>query len=162
MRVKTRVPEKRKIEVDYEVPCKECHRTYIGETKRALKVRLGEHKQVAKRGDPKNGIAVHAHEPNHMIDWDGARVKRSSMTNYWQRRTTEAIHIKLSEENMSLDGGLQLYTRWDPGLNPSWPTHGLFRVGPNRPLSFHPLTFMTHAPHPSLQLWPITHLYSVL
>ena len=61
------------------------------------------HKQVIKRGDPKNGIAVPArvqtHESNHMIDWDGARVKRSGMTNYWQRRTTEAIHIKLSEES---------------------------------------------------------------
>ena len=63
----------------YEVPCKECHQTYIGETKRTLKVRLGEHKQAVKRGDPKNGIAVHAHESNHVIDWDGARVKRSSM-----------------------------------------------------------------------------------
>ena len=100
-----------------EVPCKECHLTYIGETKRTLKVRLGEHKQVVKRGAPKNGIAVHAHESNHMIDWDGARVKRSGMTGYWQRRTTEAIHIK-SEETMNLDGGLQLSTVWNPVLNP--------------------------------------------
>ena len=91
-------------------PCKECHQTYIGETKRTLKVRLGEHKQAVKRGDPKNGIAVHAHESNHMIDWDGVRVKRSGMTGYWQRKTTEAIHIKLSGKTMNLDGGLQLST----------------------------------------------------
>ena len=62
---------------------------------------------MVKRGDLKNGIAVNAHDSNHMIDWDGARVKRSGMTNYWQRRTTEVIHIKLSEETMNLDGGLQ-------------------------------------------------------
>ena len=66
----------------YEVPCKECHQTYIAETKRTLKVRLGEHKQAVKRGDPKNGIAVHAHESNQVIDLDGARVKRSGMTGY--------------------------------------------------------------------------------
>ena len=30
-----------------------------------LKVRLGEHKQAVKRGDPKNGIAIHAHESQH-------------------------------------------------------------------------------------------------
>ena len=104
--------------VVYEVPCKECHQTYIGETKRTLKVRLGEHKQAVKHGDPKNGIAVHAHESNHTIDWDGARVKRSGMTGYWQRRTIEAIHIKLSEKTMNLDGGLQLPTVWNPVLNP--------------------------------------------
>ena len=82
-----------------------------------LKVRLGECKAV-KRGDPKNGITVYAHESNHMIDWDGARVKRSGMTGYWQRRTAEAIHIKMSEETVNLDGGLQLSTVWSPVLNP--------------------------------------------
>ena len=50
-------------------------RVYIGETKRTLKVRLGEHKQAVRRGDPKNGIAVHTH--NHTIDWDDAQVRRS-------------------------------------------------------------------------------------
>ena len=64
----------------YEVPCKEYDKCYIGETKRTLKVRLGEHKQVVKRGDPKNGIAVHAHESNHTIDWDEAR---SNVSGYW-------------------------------------------------------------------------------
>ena len=81
-------------------------------------MRLSEHKQAVKRGDPKNGIAVHAHESNHMIDWDGARVKRSGMTGYWQRRTIEAIYIKLNEKTMNLDGGLQLPTVWNPVLNP--------------------------------------------
>ena len=70
-----------------------------------------------KHVDPKNGIAVRTHELNHTIDWDGARVKRSGMTGYWQRRTIEAIHIKLSEKTMYLDGGLQLPTIWNPVLN---------------------------------------------
>ena len=116
MRVKSL--EERKRGVVYEVPCKECHQTYIRETKRTLKVRLGEHKQAVKRGDPKNSIAVHAHESNHTIDWDGAKVKRSGMTGYWQRRAIEAIHIKLSEKTMNLDGGLQLPTVWNPVLKP--------------------------------------------
>ena len=125
--------------VVYEVPCKEWHQTYIGETKRTLKVRLREHKQVVKRGDPKNGIAAHTHESNHTIDWDGARVKRSGMTGYWQRRTTEAIHIKLSEKTMNLDGSLQLPTIWNPVLNAPWPTLGLSRVCFSRPLPPHPM-----------------------
>ena len=46
MRLKTRMPEERKRGVVYEVPCKECSKTYVGETKRTLKVRLEEHKQA--------------------------------------------------------------------------------------------------------------------
>ena len=119
MQVKTCIPEERKRGVVYEVSCKECHHTYIGETKRTLKVRLREHKQAVKRGDPKNSIAVHAHESNHTIDWDGSRVKRSSMIGYRQRRTIEAIHIKLSEKTMNLDHGLQLPTILEPSPEPT-------------------------------------------
>ena len=86
MKVKTRVPEEKKRRVVYEVPCKECSKTYIGETKRMLKVRLGEHKQAVKRGDPKNVIAVHAYETQHGIDWNGAQVKKME-ANYLRRRT---------------------------------------------------------------------------
>ena len=53
----------------------------------------------------KNGTTVHARESNHTIRWDGARVKRSGMTGYCQRRTTEPIHIKQNEKTMNLDGG---------------------------------------------------------
>ena len=73
----------------YKVPCKECYKIYIRETKRNLKVRLSERKQVMKKGDPKNGIAVHAHESHHGIDWDGATVKRT-VTNYQHRTAAEA------------------------------------------------------------------------
>ena len=69
MRVKTTTPQYRRKRVVYKVPCKEeCDKYYIGETGRTLKIRLGEHKLAVKRGDPKNGIAVHAHESNHTID----------------------------------------------------------------------------------------------
>ena len=38
----------------YEVPCKDCSKTYIRETK----VRFSEHKQAVKRGEPKNNMPV--------------------------------------------------------------------------------------------------------
>ena len=59
--------EKRK-EVVYQAPCKDCPKVYIGESKRPLKTRISEHKQAVKRGDEKNGIAVHAHTTNHSIN----------------------------------------------------------------------------------------------
>jgi len=70
-----------------------------------------------KRGDLKNGIAVHAHESHHVIDWDYATVKRT-VSGYWQRRMTEAIHIRMSRGTKNLDSGLQLPTIWNPILNP--------------------------------------------
>ena len=64
MRVKQKMPEEKKKEVVYQVPCKDCPKVYIGETKRTLKIRISEHKQAVKKGDEKNGIAVHAHNIN--------------------------------------------------------------------------------------------------
>ena len=59
MKLKTHVPDERKRGVVYEVLCKEYKKTYVGEMKRTLRVK---HKQAVKKGNPKNGIAVHAHE----------------------------------------------------------------------------------------------------
>ena len=59
MQVKNRTPEQKQTGVVYEIHCKNCPEVYVGETKRTLKVRLSEHRQVVKGVDPKNGIAVH-------------------------------------------------------------------------------------------------------
>ena len=72
MQVKSRTPEQKQTGVVYKIPCKECPEVYVGETKRTLKVRLSEHRQAVKRGDPKNGIAVHVQKTNHCINWEGA------------------------------------------------------------------------------------------
>ena len=60
--VKTHIPEEERKGVMYEVLCKECQKTSVGDTKKMLKVRLREHRQAVKKGDPKNGVAVHAHK----------------------------------------------------------------------------------------------------
>ena len=83
-----------------------------------LRVRRGEHKQAVKKGNPKNGIAVHGHETQHEITWNGAEEKKME-ANYWKRRTFEAIQIKASGETKNLDSGLQLSSVWNPIWNPS-------------------------------------------
>jgi len=82
----------------YDVPCKDCRKTYIGETKWALRARriYKEHRQAVKSGDPKNEIAVHVHNTQHAINWMGAR-GRNRKANYCSRRTIEAIQIKHNE-----------------------------------------------------------------
>ena len=76
--------------VVYKVPCLDCDRSYIGETGRNLK-RLVEHKAAMKRCDTKNGIAVHAWEQQHRVNWDEASVLARE-PRYW-RRVLEAIEI---------------------------------------------------------------------
>ena len=50
-----------------------------------LTVRLEEHNQALKRGDPKSGIVVHAHESHNVMDWVGTTVK-TSVSGYWPRK----------------------------------------------------------------------------
>ena len=83
----TCVPEERKTGFVYEVPSKECSKTHVGETKRTLKVRLGEHNKLQREAIPKMELqSTHAHKTQHEIDWNGAQMKKMGV-NYWKRST---------------------------------------------------------------------------
>ena len=71
-RVKTPRPEMKKNMI-YEIPCKDCNMSYIGETGRSLQKRMTEHKAAVRRGDQKNGVAVHVQKYDHRVDWEAAR-----------------------------------------------------------------------------------------
>ena len=67
--VKNKIPqEKKKAEV-YTIPCHNCNTNYVGETGRTLQKRIEEHKSAVRRGDEKNGIAVHVKKTQHDINW---------------------------------------------------------------------------------------------
>ena len=88
-------------------------RMNIGEeTERTLEKRLKEHRGAVKRNDMKNGIAVHAWNTEHRVDWEAATVKQVE-THYTRRRIIEAIHIKKQKVTSKLDCG--------QSLNPIWP-----------------------------------------
>ena len=72
-----------------------------------------ENKTGCETWDPKNGIAVNAHQIQHAVDWDGAKMK----TSVSGEENHRSIHIQLSEGTMNLDNGLQLPTMWNPILN---------------------------------------------
>ena len=100
-----------------------CCKLDRGESKRALKLRLVEHKRAVQKSDVNNGIAMHVANANHSFDWVNARVVKT-VPGYWERRTTEAILIKKSQKPMNLDNGLLLPSVWNPVLlNPPPPTH---------------------------------------
>ena len=56
--------------VVYRIPCS-CGKQYIGETKRALGVRLKEHQAATRRGEvEKSAISEYAWEEKHHPAWD--------------------------------------------------------------------------------------------
>ena len=116
VQVKEKIPAENQKEVVYEVPCKDCGLKYIGETRRNLKTRMTEHKGAVRRGDERNGIAVHVYQLQHRINWESARVQMSGR-GYWNRRTLEAIQIRKEHRTMNLDCGLHISPVWNPLLD---------------------------------------------
>ena len=86
--------DKRKLEDNancvYEIPCKSCDSTYIGETGRLFGTRLSEHKsevdkickkkytraerKASETEQNKSAITDHVAINNHLIDWEEAKV----------------------------------------------------------------------------------------
>ena len=108
-------------EAIYEVPCKGCSQTYIGETGRLLKTRLAEHKAEADKIDAraftrsqrkstssetfKSAISDHVAATNHVIGWEEAKLidQEQDKTTRWLK---EAIWIRSRGKNsMNKDEG---------------------------------------------------------
>ena len=83
IKVKNPRPQLLKEEV-YEVPCMDCSRSYIGEMGRTLQKKLVEYKTAVRRGDTNNGIAVHAWDHQHRVDWENSSVMKQE-PGYWKR-----------------------------------------------------------------------------
>ncbi len=113
MKVKTPREKSKMKGVVYEIPCMDCSKVYIGETRRTLDKRLKEHQYAVKRHDEKNGIAVHAWNSNHKVNWLEAKVKER-VENYTRRRITEAVVIQSLPSTSNLDNGLELNPTWQP------------------------------------------------
>ena len=70
--------------VVYQIPCRDCTGIYIGETGRAYKTRLAEHKRdlkpanLAKVDDnnfnKKTALVKHVITKDHRVDWDHSKI----------------------------------------------------------------------------------------
>ena len=110
---------------------------YIGRTGRTLKKRLKEHDYSVRRGDQKNGRAVHAWEKEHRVNWAAAKV-RIVGTNLRKRKVLEAITIKGEKQNNNLDCGLQLSTVWNTLLEQLATRQASTRSPPQTQTNLHP------------------------
>ena len=71
----------------YELPCTDCTKVYIRETRRNLRTRLKEHKYAVKRNDDRNGIAVHAQTQSTLGGCKGQSHPREQLHQQLRRGT---------------------------------------------------------------------------
>ena len=117
-KVKDIDPAIKKSGVVYQIPCKNCDFTYIGETKRSLETRLKEHQTATKRGETERfAIAEHACNEHHHPDWDNTSILDQAKHNS-TLLVKEAMHISLAEANTLLnrDQGTTIADCWKPIL----------------------------------------------
>lgn len=100
----------------YEVPCKNCTKTYIGQTNRRISVRTEEHKLAVRNKTATSSLAQHVIETGHAIDFENTRTVMRS-THLRTRTVREAIEIDRRPNSMNKrDDAQRLPMIWRPLL----------------------------------------------
>ena len=96
--------------VVYQIPCRDCTGIYIGETGRAYKTRLAEHKRdlkpanLAKVDDnnfnKKTALVKHVITKDHRVDWDHSKILTFE-TDFTKRRFLESFFVHNSENSIN-------------------------------------------------------------
>ena len=120
----------------YDIPCKTCDMSYIGETGRLFGTRLKEHQKDSEKisdikftratrkastsEQHKSAITDHIAQENHVIEWEGATILDRD-SNSTTRKIREGIHIrkKGAKAINRDDGSMFLDHVYDPLLKPT-------------------------------------------
>ena len=81
-----------KSSIVYEIPCKDCDRVYIGQTKRYMKIRIREHKNNIKNA-VNNHTSLTKHRMNESHSFDYKTKVICVKRNYTKRITKEMTNI---------------------------------------------------------------------
>ena len=85
-------PDDDRSSVVYKINCHDCDASYVGETERALKTRMSEHRRA---------IAQHAREHDHHINWTSTCVVKVE-SHY---RSEKTIYICRQPSSLNRDRG---------------------------------------------------------
>ena len=92
---KDRLPTDRKIHAVYSIPCGDCEKEYLGQTKRQFCTRLIEHQRaVSNLYSSKSALAEHVCKTSHKIAWEDSKIITTN-NRYGQRLCLEAWHINV-------------------------------------------------------------------
>ena len=114
--VKDERKEEQKAGVVYEIKCKDCEKTYIGETARNAGVRAKEHYSHARNGRlDQSAVAEHAWTGHEIVTWP-ERLSRSVHERNRERKIKESWLLqgreKAGKALMNRDRGVELSTCW--------------------------------------------------
>ena len=105
MKPKDRVPIEERTGVVYRVTCKDCPKTYVGQSGRTLQCRMKEHRRATERGNmDSSAIAEHSWKFNHRVNWEEVEVLDVD-TEWYRRCMLESWHIQREKETMNRDQG---------------------------------------------------------
>ena len=92
----------------FSIPCKDCDKSYIGETKRKFSTRLKEHqKAVEHKHSQKSALAEDCLRSGHTVSWEAAKILRTG-ANCRNQRILEAWEINTCRNLLNRDDGLHL------------------------------------------------------
>ena len=105
---KDRVPTDRKTHAVYSIPCGDCEKEYLGQTKCQFCTRLKEHQRaVSNLYSSKSALAEHVCKTSHKIAWEDSKIITTN-NRYGQRLCLEAWHINASSYARNRDDGSYL------------------------------------------------------
>ena len=90
------------------IPCSDCEKEYLGQSKRQFGTRLKEHQKAVSTLDKgKSVFAEHVCYTKHEIAWENSKVITTN-NRYGQRLFLEAWHINISNHALNRDDGAYL------------------------------------------------------
>lgn len=117
--IKTKTPPMSKSGIIYEIPCNECHKTYIGQSGRYLKTRVKEHERDCinvinplKKKNNLTALAEHCEKTGHLFNFNNVKVI-GQQTNLKKRLLEEMINIKTHKNCLNKRSDIE-------GLNTSY------------------------------------------
>jgi len=98
---KDKLPSLSRPNVVYKINCSNCEASYVGQTKRTLCTRVGEHRGHIRRNSTQPSVITdHRIATNHDFNWIDVEVLDVER-NYRKRLISEMIHIKLQKYGLN-------------------------------------------------------------
>ena len=92
----------------YSVPCQDCDKSYIRETKRKFASRLKEHqKAVEYKQLQKSALTKHCLRFGHSISWETSKILRINV-NWRSRRLLKSWEINIYKNLLNQDDGIHV------------------------------------------------------
>jgi len=110
-RGKDKIPKLNKTEVVYQIKCKNCDFSYIGQTKRHLNTRIKEHKNNIKIHESNHSVvSKHRVEFKHDFDWDNPTIlhtekhtkKRELAEMFYIKKTNNTLNAQKDTDNLNI------------------------------------------------------------